>query len=454
MVVNYSLFVVGVALGRRGGGGGGEEETTTTTTRRRGTGRRFSFRRSSEDHGGSFFRDHLHHHHHHRRNNREEDGESDVGSDRTTSTSGKYHHHHRAENNGKYSEPTEEERRRMEYLKEQLVKCEMELPKTMTIPELGGEERTLLRFVRARTKGKELAWEMLRNTLKWRKKWHVDECLERTFIENEKLYDLVCSQNAFYVGHGRFGHPIYFDNVTNMPWKRILSEFEDVDTFLRTQIQTMEWQQEFVFKPASERVGYPITQVINIWNLRGLTLKLFTSDIKAVTKKAMQLTQDNYPESLYQSYIINAPTIFTIIWSVIKIFLDAKTRNKVHIMGHGKHVFEHLAKKLGPNCLVTAEMVQSKFKDIGIAERKLGFESAHKICQDYVREQLRTKNEPFYPSQSVLERQKEELELSDDDEFFDAINEHWWMKSDDSSCCGCFGKKKKKKKTKKRRELP
>lgn len=431
-----------------------EEEETTTTRRRRETGRRFSFRRSSEDHGGSFFRDHLHHHHHHRRNNREEDGESDVGSDRTTSTSGKYHHHHRAENNGKYSEPTEEERRRMEYLKEQLVKCEMELPKTMTIPELGGEERTLLRFVRARTKGKELAWEMLRNTLKWRKKWHVDECLERTFIENEKLYDLVCSQNAFYVGHGRFGHPIYFDNVTNMPWKRILSEFEDVDTFLRTQIQTMEWQQEFVFKPASERVGYPITQVINIWNLRGLTLKLFTSDIKAVTKKAMQLTQDNYPESLYQSYIINAPTIFTIIWSVIKIFLDAKTRNKVHIMGHGKHVFEHLAKKLGPNCLVTAEMVQSKFKDIGIAERKLGFESAHKICQDYVREQLRTKNEPFYPSQSVLERQKEELELSDDDEFFDAINEHWWMKSDDSSCCGCFGKKKKKKKTKKRRELP
>jgi len=431
-----------------------EEEEETTTRRRRGTGRRFSFRRSSEDHGGSFFRDHLHHHHH-RRNNREEDGESDVGSDRTTSTSGKYHHHHRAENNGKYPEPTEEERRRMEYLKEQLVKCEMELPKTMTIPELGGEERTLLRFVRARTKGKELAWEMLRNTLKWRKKWHVDECLERTFIENEKLYDLVCSQNAFYVGHGRFGHPIYFDNVTNMPWKRILSEFEDVDTFLRTQIQTMEWQQEFVFKPASERVGYPITQVINIWNLRGLTLKLFTSDIKAVTKKAMQLTQDNYPESLYQSYIINAPTIFTIIWSVIKIFLDAKTRNKVHIMGHGKHVFEHLAKKLGPNCLVTAEMVQSKFKDIGIAERKLGFESAHKICQDYVREQLRTKNEPFYPSQSVLERQKEELELSDDDEFFDASNEHWWMKSDDSSCCGCFGKKKKKKKkTKKRRELP
>ena len=328
-----------------------EEELVTTPTR----GKRFFHRRSSEDGGEntkSSFRDRFT-----SLSRTSEDGNeseySGFGSER-----GKHHHHRpKTKESGKYAEPNEEERKRMEYLKEQLVKHEMILPKTMTIPELGGEERTLLRFVRARTKGKELAWEMLRNTLKWRKKWHVDECLERSFLENEKLYDIVCSQNSFYVGHGKFGHPIYFDNVTNMPWKQILSEFDDVDTFLRTQIQTMEWQQEFVFKPASERVGYPITQVINIWNLRGMTLGLFTSEIKAVTKKAMQLSQDNYPESLYQSYIINAPTIFTVIWSIIKLFLDVKTRNKVHIMGHGKHVFDQLQKKLGPNSLLTAETV-------------------------------------------------------------------------------------------------
>ncbi|CAL6370992.1 unnamed protein product [Bathycoccus prasinos] len=309
-----------------------------------------------------------------------------------------------------------------------------------------GEDASEIRS--SEDEGKELAWEMLRNTLKWRKKWHVDECLERSFLENEKLYDIVCSQNSFYVGHGKFGHPIYFDNVTNMPWKQILSEFDDVDTFLRTQIQTMEWQQEFVFKPASERVGYPITQVINIWNLRGMTLGLFTSEIKAVTKKAMQLSQDNYPESLYQSYIINAPTIFTVIWSIIKLFLDVKTRNKVHIMGHGKHVFDQLQKKLGPNSLLTAEMVQSKFKDIGVVERKLGFESAHKKSQDYIRKKLREKNQPFYPSHSVLEKRKEELEQFDEEEFFDASDEHWWTKSEKEikekcfSCFSCFTKKR------------
>jgi len=418
-----------------------EEELVTTPTR----GKRFFHRRSSEDGGEntkSSFRDRF------TSLSPSEDGNeseySGFGSER-----GKHHHHRpKTKESGKYAEPNEEERKRMEYLKEQLVKHEMILPKTMTIPELGGEERTLLRFVRARTKGKELAWEMLRNTLKWRKKWHVDECLERSFLENEKLYDIVCSQNSFYVGHGKFGHPIYFDNVTNMPWKQILSEFDDVDTFLRTQIQTMEWQQEFVFKPASERVGYPITQVINIWNLRGMTLGLFTSEIKAVTKKAMQLSQDNYPESLYQSYIINAPTIFTVIWSIIKLFLDVKTRNKVHIMGHGKHVFDQLQKKLGPNSLLTAEMVQSKFKDIGVVERKLGFESAHKKSQDYIRKKLREKNQPFYPSHSVLEKRKEELEQFDEEEFFDASDEHWWTKSEKEikekcfSCFSCFTKKR------------
>jgi hypothetical protein len=425
----------------------GEEGVTTPTMSQSGGGggsRRFSFRRSSED--GvvkTSFRDRLSSSFARTSRDGEEnnEGESEFGSE----TSGEKKH--RGRESGKYAEPNEEERKRMEYLREQLVKHDMELPKTMKIPELGGEERTLLRFVRARTKGKELAWEMLRNTLKWREKWHVDECLERSFLENEKIYDIVCSQNSFYVGHGKFGHPIYFDNVTNMPWKEILSEFDDVDTFLRTQIQTMEWQQEFVFKPASERVGYPITQVINIWNLRGLTLGLFTSEIKAVTKKAMQLTQDNYPESLYQSYIINAPTIFTVIWSVIKLFLDAKTRNKVHIMGHGKHVFDQLSKKLGPNSLLTAEMVQSKFKDIGIVERKLGFESAHKSSQDHVRENLRAKNQPLYPSQSVLEKRKEELEQFDDEEFFDASEEHWWTKGEKEikkkcfSCFSCFRKK-------------
>ena len=333
-------------------------------------------------------------------------------------------------NTGRYPDPTDEELLRIEYLREQLLNNQLRLPQTMMIEELGGEQRTLLRFVRARTKSKELAWEMLRNTLKWREKWHTDQCLERTFLENESLYELICSQNAFYVGHGRQGHPIYIDYVANMPWKRILSEFTDIEVYLRTQIQTMEWQQQMVFKPASIRAGYPITQIINIWNLKGLTLNNFTGEIKNVTRMAMSLTQDNYPESLYQSYIINAPKIFTMIWSVIKFFLDQKTRNKVHIMGSGKSMFDHLSKKLGPDSKVTYEMVSSKFADIGIAKKRLGLESAHKISQDFVRAQLKKTNESLYVSESMLELQKEELH---DDEYFDASDNPWWMKIADNT---------------------
>ena len=93
-------------------------------------------------------------------------------------------------------------------------------------------------------------------------------------------------------------------------------------------------------------------------------------------------------------------------------------------------------------------MVQSKFKDIGVVERKLGFESAHKKSQDYIRKKLREKNQPFYPSHSVLEKRKEELEQFDEEEFFDASDEHWWTKSEKEikekcfSCFSCFTKKR------------
>ena len=141
-----------------------EEGVTTPTTSQSGGGgggsRRFSFRRSSEDGVNikSSFRDRLSSSFARTSRDEENEGESEFGSE----TSGEKKH--RGRESGKYSEPNEEERKRMEYLREQLVKHDMELPKTMKIPELGGEERTLLRFVRARTKGKELAWEMLRNT--------------------------------------------------------------------------------------------------------------------------------------------------------------------------------------------------------------------------------------------------------------------------------------------------
>lgn len=41
--------------------------------------------------------------------------------------------------------------------------------------------------------------------------------------------------------------------------------------------------------------------------------------------------QDNYPEMLGHICIINAPTIFKLIWSFAKGFLDIRTQGKIEV---------------------------------------------------------------------------------------------------------------------------
>jgi len=37
---------------------------------------------------------------------------------------------------------------------------------------------------------------------------------------------------------------------------------------------------------------------------------------------ASKVAQDNYPEILGRMFIVNAPMLFSAIWTVIKVFLD------------------------------------------------------------------------------------------------------------------------------------
>jgi hypothetical protein len=41
-----------------------------------------------------------------------------------------------------------------------------------------------------------------------------------------------------------------------------------------------------------------------------------------------------YPEILYRVYIINAPKIFSILYSVLLPFIDERTKKKIQIFGH------------------------------------------------------------------------------------------------------------------------
>jgi hypothetical protein len=52
-------------------------------------------------------------------------------------------------------------------------------------------------------------------------------------------------------------------------------------------------------------------------------------------KLAAKVGSDYYPEIMGNLFIVNAPFLFAGVWTIIKSFIDEKTRAKIKIIGSG-----------------------------------------------------------------------------------------------------------------------
>tara|TARA_B110001450_G_C17176375_1_gene301509 strand:- start:6 stop:230 length:225 start_codon:yes stop_codon:yes gene_type:complete len=60
---------------------------------------------------------------------------------------------------------------------------------------------------------------------------------------------------------------------------------------------------------------------------------MWSSETKGFVKTASKISQDNYPEMMGKMFIINSGTTFTAVWSIVKGWIDEKTRNKIEVLG-------------------------------------------------------------------------------------------------------------------------
>lgn len=77
----------------------------------------------------------------------------------------------------------------------------------------------------------------------------------------------------------------------------------------------------------------PTCQCLIIEDLTGLgTQHLYPAGL-SMFGKIVRVMEDHYPEILGSAIVINAPSIFTMIWNLVSKFFDERTRNKIHILG-------------------------------------------------------------------------------------------------------------------------
>lgn len=157
------------------------------------------------------------------------------------------------------------------------------------IPLLADERSdvVLLKFLRARDFKVKEAFAMLKNTIRWRKEFGIDELVEQDLGDDlEKV--------VFMHGFDKEGHPVcynvYGEFQSKELYQKTFSDEEKRQNFLRWRIQFLEKSiRKLDFSPGGICT---IVQVNDLKNSPGPA----KWELRQATKQALQLLQDNYPE--------------------------------------------------------------------------------------------------------------------------------------------------------------
>jgi hypothetical protein len=84
-----------------------------------------------------------------------------------------------------------------------------------------------------------------------------------------------------------------------------------------------------------------------ILDLTGFSVGMVVGETKAYLNKVTAISQNYYPETMGKMFIINAPMVFTTVWSLIKGWLDPRTVSKIEILGGPSEYTPRLLAEIG-----------------------------------------------------------------------------------------------------------
>ncbi|XP_051139693.1 patellin-3 [Andrographis paniculata] len=201
----------------------------------------------------------------------------------------------------------------------------------------------LLKFLRARDFKVKDSFDMLKNTIKWRREFNVDELLKEDLGDDlEKV--------VFMQGHDKEGHPVCYNVYGEFQNKKLYAEtFSDEEKrrrFLRWRIQFLEKSiRKLDFSPGGVNT---IFQVSDLKNSPGPGKR----DLRIATKQALHVLQDNYPEFVAKQVFINVPWWYLAFYTMMSPFLTQRTKSKFVFAGPTRTA-ETLFKYISPEQVPT-----------------------------------------------------------------------------------------------------
>lgn len=103
---------------------------------------------------------------------------------------------------------------------------------------------------------------------------------------------------------------------------------------MRDRFMIYERCVKFFITACSALYDRQILQLFSIIDLTGFSMALWQKKTIRLLKQCLKVNSDYYPEIMGKMVICNGPAVFTGLWSIIKGWIDEKTRKKIVVVGN------------------------------------------------------------------------------------------------------------------------
>lgn len=167
------------------------------------------------------------------------------------------------------------------------------------------------------------------------------------------------------------GRPIYIEQISKVNLTELF-KLTNEERMMKYYVKEYERLMKYRFPACSRACGKVIEQSLTILDVENIGLSVLTGQTKQFLKIASDIGQNYYPEMLGTMYLINTGFFFNAVWTILKGFMDEKTRNKINLekSGYAKKLLElvdaeNLPTILGGKCTCSHIEGGCLYADIG-----------------------------------------------------------------------------------------
>lgn len=187
------------------------------------------------------------------------------------------------------------------------------------------DDRTLLRFLRARDFDIKKATELLQGHVEWRDEW------KPSTVTLADIPHTVQQQFNRFIGFSKQRAPIVLYRTEL--WDHM--EFDSMEEIIRTGAYFAE-RCRALCEPGVEKLIIIFDMANYQFGGEGFARRM------KMAKRQMEVTTVQYPETLLKAFLINVPFIFRVAWAVFQLVLPAATKAKVVMHATHEQMLEYI----------------------------------------------------------------------------------------------------------------